>query len=541
MKPRLSLFLIVIVGFLLRVLFINSSPPALYGDELTITLDVYSILKTGQDQLGNFLPLTFHMSAGRPAGYVYGSIPFVAIFGPTAIGVRALSILSGIGVIILLYLLGKKLFSEKVGLLAAVIGAVSPWEISLSRGGFEAHFALFLALLGTYLFILAKQKPILYIFSALSFGLTLHTYLTYKVTILLFLPLLLWYHRGLKKVILENKKYVLIGIFVFIVLGGLAFSQTFLAGSENRFLNINIFSQSNIKDSIEQKINSERQITKLPWFLSIVFYNKPVEFTKIFIENYLQNFSIDFLILHGDRNPRHNMATMGEIYFVELILIFIGLVTFWNQARRVVLFLIFWILLAPIPTAVVDLPHALRSAFMLPPLVLLSALGFVTILNYKNKIFTSLILLFFTIQFVFLIQKLYFLAPQEYSRFWSYPAKLAQEIVENNKNRYDYIILSDRIDNIEYAYPVYAKIDPKTIIAQNQNRALLNNIPLKKFDNVYIGFIPDKEIGEFISLLEGSVLYIGPADDRGFLSKSESVYGLDGLKALTLMRKVSNP
>ena len=539
MSFKLILLCIVIVGFLLRVLFINSTPPALYGDELTITLDVYSLLKTGHDQLGNFLPLTFHMSAGRPAGYVYGSIPFVAIFGPTAIGVRALSILSGIGIIILLYLLGRRLFSEKVGLLAAAIGAVSPWEISLSRGGFEAHFALFLALLGTYLFILARQKPILYIFSALSLGLTLHTYLTYKVTILLFLPLLLWYQKGLKKIIGEDKKYFLIGIFIFVILVGLSYSQTFLAGSENRFFNINIFSQSKLKETIEQKVNLERQITKLPHFLSRSFYNKPFEYSKVFIENYLQNFSLDFLVLHGDRNPRHNMATMGGIYFADLILIFIGLVVFWYKERRTVLFLIFWLLLAPIPTAIVDTPHALRSAFMLPPLILFSAIGLANVINYKNKVFLVLILLLFIIQFIFFIQKLYFLAPKEYSNFWSYSAKLASEIAKENKNQYDYIILSDRIDNIEFAYPVYTKIDPKIVISQNQERVLLNDSRLKKFDNVYIGYIPETQVEEFIHSLEGSVLYVGSSGDKRFLNNPEIINGLDGLEALTLKKKSS--
>lgn len=539
MKPRLLLFSIVMVGFFIRVLFINSSPPALYGDELTITLDVYSIIKTGHDQLGNFLPLTFRMSAGRPAGYVYGSIPFVAIFGPNAIGVRALSILSGIGIIILLYFLGRKLFSEKVGLLAAIIGTVSPWEISLSRGGFETHFALFLALLGTYLFILARKKPILYIFSALSFGLTLHTYLTYKVSILLFLPLLLWYQNGLKKFVGKDKKYFLAGTIVFVILVGLSFSQTFLAGSENRFFNINIFSQSRIKDTIEQKINFERQITELPRFLAKYFHNKPVEYTKIFIENYLQNFSLDFLVLHGDRNPRHNMVTMGGIYFADLILIFIGLVAFWYKERRTVLFLIFWLLLAPISTAVVDVPHALRSAFMLPPFIFLSALGLATIVDYKNKILLFLVLLLFIIQFIFFVQKLYFLAPKEYSNFWSYPAKIASEIVKDNKDRYNYIILSDRIDNIEYAYPVYAKIDPKIIIAQNQNRTLLNSSPLKKFGNVYIGYIPETDVENFINLLEGSVLYIGSATDKRFLKNPEIINGLESLPALVLEKKSS--
>lgn len=536
MKPRFILLSIIIIGFLLRVLFINSSPPSLYGDELTITLDSYSLLKTGRDQLGNLLPLTFPMGAGRPAGYVYGSIPFMAIFGPTALGARTLSILSGLGIIILLYYIGRKLYSEKVGLAAAFIGSVSLWDISLSKGGFEAHFALFLVLVGVYLFIKAKSMPIFYIFSALSFGLTLHTYPTYKVSLLLFLPLLLWYRGDLKKVLNNHKKYFLTGVGIFIILGSLALSQTFTGGSEERFLGINIFSQSK-KDTILQKINFERQITQLPQSISKYFYNKPIEYTKVFIENYLQNFSIDFLILHGDRNPRHNMATMGQIYFVELILIFIGMVTFWYKDKKEVIFLISWLLLAPVPTAIIDTPHALRSAFMFLPLIILSAIGLVTILNYRNRLLLAFILLFFIIQFVFFIQKLYFLAPAQYSDFWSYPAKLASEIAKSSKDKFNFVILSDRIDNIEFAYPVYAKIDPNIIISQNQNRTLVNSSKFKKFDNVYIGYIPKSQVGKFIDSLDGSVLYISSADDKEFLDSPELINGLDGLKVLVLEKK----
>ena len=133
MKIKVALSIILLLGFALRIIDINNNPPSLYGDELTIALDVNSLLHTGQDQLGNYFPLTFEMGAGRPAGYVYFSIPFVAIFGPTAMGVRMLSILSGIGIILLMYLLGKRLFSEKIVLLAASMTALSPWDISLSR------------------------------------------------------------------------------------------------------------------------------------------------------------------------------------------------------------------------------------------------------------------------------------------------------------------------------------------------------------------------------------------------------------------------
>ncbi len=529
------LIAIMLFGLLLRILFINSSPPSLYGDELTITLDAYSLLKTGHDQLGNFLPLTFPMGAGRPAGYVYGSIPFVAIFGPTAMGVRALSILSGIGIILLLYFLGKQLFSEKIGILAAFLGSISPWGISLSRGGFEAHFALFLVIYGIYLFMKAKESPKLYILSALCFGLTLHTYPTYKVSLILFIPLLCWSQRT-KIFLKDGRKYFFSGLMILLIFGLLSLSQTVIGGSEMRFADINIFSQGKLKDSIEQKINLERTETKLPKSLSKYFHNKSIEYSKVFIENYLQNFSLDFLILHGDRNPRHNMATMGEIYLIELFLIFIGILSFWQEQKRILIFLMSWILIVPIPSAIVDFPHALRSSFMLPPLLILSSLGLEVILRNKNKLIICLVLLFFIIQFVFFAQKLFYLAPFEYSNFWSYSAKLASDIAVQNKNKYDYVILSDRISDIEFAYPVYAKLNPALVISQNQKKSDLSNAKFKQFGNVYIGYVPIQEAERFISTLNGSVLYIDTADSIKYLSSYETITGSGGSSNLILYR-----
>ncbi len=535
MRSNLILVVIISIGIILRVVNIESNPPALYGDELTMVLDTYSLLKTGHDQLGNFMPLTFQMGAGRPAGYVYASLPFVAIFGPI-LGIRTLSILSGIGIIILLYFLSKKLFSQKLGLYAAFIAAVSPWDIALSRGGFEAHFALFLALLGTFLFIKAKEKPTLYLISALSFGLSLHTYPTYKITLPLFLFALL-YFQGIKN-FLKIKKYSIGGASILFILAVLSLSQTFIGNSEERFSNINVFSQKDLKTEIEQKVNFERDITDLPINLAKYFYNKPIEYTKVFIENYLQNFSMDFLILHGDRNPRHNMATMGGIYFAQVLLILIGLISFWQKQKKLMLFLIAWLALAPIPTAFVDTPHGLRSSFMLPPLILFSSMGVTTILKSKNRLILLAVLLLFVIQLFFFLQKLYFLAPNEYSKFWSYPAKLASEIALDNKNSFEYIFLSDKIDNIEFAYPVYANINPTQIIEQNKQKFRIGNYEFKKFNNVFIGSIPDSRIEEFISETGGRVLFIGDIGQRELLEGFETVDGLDKIKALVLKKKL---
>lgn len=532
-RKKFLIVLILALGFFLRTVAINDSPPSLYGDELTIGLDANSLLKTGQDQLGNSFPLTFQMGAGRPAGYVYGSIPFVAIFGPLEYGVRGLSILSGMGIILLLYLIGKKLFSDKIGLASAFIATVSYWDISLSRVGFEAHFALFLTLLGTYFLMKASEKPALYILSALSFGIALHTYPTYKVTLILFLPLLLWYLKGQN--FLKAKKYFLIGVSVFLMLGFIALSQTFIGGSETRFSDINIFSKEEVKAQIEQKINLERNISKLPDSLKTYFHNKPIEYFKIFSENYLQNFSLDFLIIHGDRNPRHNMATMGELFFAEGLLVLLGVLTIWQKNKKLFVFLVCWLLIGPVPTAIVDLPHALRSSLMLPALIIFAGFGLIAFFSLENRIVLLLIGLIFIIQYTFFIQKLFFLAPSEYSHFWSYSAKIASYQAIENKDKIKYVLLSDRIDSIEYAYPVYAKIDPTVIISQNKVNTKIGEYKFKKFGNVYIGNIPSSKVQTFIDSLDGSVLFLDTPQD---LSSFQNYQIIDENKKPILVKVV---
>lgn len=174
---------------------------------------------------------------------------------------------------------------------------------------------------------------------------------------------------------------------------------------------------------------------------------------------------------------------------------------------------------------------------MLPPLIIISASGFVTLLDQKNKLGIFLVASFFFIQFLFLIQKLYFLAPNEYSNFWSYPAKLAFKIAASEKANYDYIILSDRINDMEFAYPVYSKADPDEVIAQNKQRVNLMSYPVKKFDNIYIGSITEKELLNFISRLPGSVLYLGTKSEGENLSGYEVIKSLNKEASLVLKRK----
>ncbi len=532
------LVLIIVVGFLLRLY--GSTLMPLYGDELTLVYDAYSILKTGHDQNGVFLPLTFEMAEGRPAGYVYFSIPFVAAFGPTLLGARMLSVLSGVGIIILLYLLGKKLINDKVGLISAALFSISPLGIQLGSGGFETHFALFLTLLGAVLFLNGKTKPVFIILSALFLGLAIHTYSAYKLTVPL-LALALIFSSGRLRDFL-GRKLILWSVSAIIIAGiflGLLVNQALVAGSEGRFLNLNIFSQENIREKIIQKVNLERNLDTLPERFVPLLHSKNLEYAYMISGNFVNNFSLDFLFWHGDGNPRHNGATMGGLYPIELLFVLAGLFYLVRQKKEVLKLILPWLFIAPIPATLLMETHALRSSLMLPPLILLSAAGFYFLWTLNGikwrRLFLPVLIL---IQFLIFADRFYFLAPQTFSRFWSYPAKLASELAIESRGKFDYIILSDSLDNVEFAYPVYAQIDPAVVIAQNKQRDELSGVPFKRLGNVYIGYLAGEKIDDFLENLPGSVLYIGPVEEIRFLQNFHTISGKDNLRALVYKEKL---
>lgn len=525
------LVLIVLVGFSIRIYKITELP--LYGDELTIAFDAYSILKTGHDQTGLFFPITFPMGAGRPGGYVYSSIPFIAIFGPNALGVRMLSVFSGVGLVLLSFYLVRKILSEKIGLIAAGLISLSPWDISLSRGGFEAHFALFLSILATFLFIKSKTNPRYLIFSSIIFGLVIHTYPTYKLTLPLFLPLLLITTGSLKKIFFRRKSTI-ISIVILIFFVSLSLIQTISNGSEDRFERINLLSREDLKQEIIQSVNTDLNLDKLP-VMKKIFHNKFLEYMTRFTSSYFQNFSVDFLFIFGDRNPRHNMGLMGGFFLAELIFIFWGVLNIFRLNPKLLSSLSFWILIAPLPTALLLDPHFLRSSFLLIPLNILSATGaYYLFVNSKTRIISLFLMIFLFTQVLFLLDRIYFLSPNKFGQFWSEAAKLASSVAAKESQDKDFIFLSDRVDNLEFAFPLYTETNPQVIIDQNKQRSFLNGFQFKKIANVYIGNIPDGDLNNWLSKIQGSYLYIGPVNDAKSLTNYQMLNGTDNTPILAI-------
>ena len=196
---KLLLLFLFISGLILRTHQLTRVPAGLHGDEVSIGYNAFSLLKTGRDQDGNFLPLTIDQFGDyRPAGYHYLDIPFIALLGINELAVRLPAALFGSLTIILFYFFVFELFNDhRIALLSAGFLTFSPWHIAISRATSESIIAAFFIILGLYLYLKGinlkgiKKMPhsrLLFLLSFSSFFLSFLFYHAARFFLPTFLP-----------------------------------------------------------------------------------------------------------------------------------------------------------------------------------------------------------------------------------------------------------------------------------------------------------------------------------------------------------------
>lgn len=121
----------VLLGGAARFYRLGEWPPGLYHDE------AYN----GQDALrvvAGERPLFFPANNGREPLFLYGVALAVAVWGRTPFAVRVTAAVLGTLTIPATFFMGRALFGSRVGLWSAVLIAVAPWPINLSRIGLRA-------------------------------------------------------------------------------------------------------------------------------------------------------------------------------------------------------------------------------------------------------------------------------------------------------------------------------------------------------------------------------------------------------------------
>ncbi len=174
LKRYKLLLAILLVASVLRLWNLGSFPPHLRNDEAALGYNAYSILSTGKDEHGEFLPLIFKSFGDwKPGLYVYLTIPFVALLGFSEVVVRLPSALVGIVSVALIYGIVLQLFKkELIALSSAFLLSVSPIFMPFSRGAWEVNVSLGLTLAGIYFFLISLKSSKFLLLSAAAFGLT---------------------------------------------------------------------------------------------------------------------------------------------------------------------------------------------------------------------------------------------------------------------------------------------------------------------------------------------------------------------------------
>ena len=188
----LILFAIVLIAAVLRLWQLGHVPPSPDWDEAALGYDAYSIIHTGRDEFGKFLPVVLRsFDDYKPALYAYFAIPTVFIFGLNLFAVRLPSVIMGVIGVIATYFLVKELFSitsktedersnsllkgdfrsDIIALLSAGLMAISPWSLQFSRVGFEANSGDTLNILAALFFMKGLKKPRMLFLSAFFAGL----------------------------------------------------------------------------------------------------------------------------------------------------------------------------------------------------------------------------------------------------------------------------------------------------------------------------------------------------------------------------------
>lgn len=445
------LIAILLLSFVLRFWRVWEIPPALNWDEVSIGYNAYSIMKTGRDEWGRFLPLHFRaFGEYKLPVQIYASIPGIWLLGLNEVGVRITPVIYGVLTVLLTYFLAQEIFKNRgVSLLAAFLLAVSPWHIQLTRASLESSLAMGL-MIGCLLFFLkGLKKQTWFLLAAIFGGLSIYAYNAERVFIPLFLAGLCLIFRH-QLVSIKKKKTILVAGAIFALFILRLLPTIFTSEAQSRYKLVSFVDDP----GFVLRINEARGNLKLPSPLPRLVHNKATHFLSVFSGNYLAHFSPSFLFFKGVGHRQHHVQGMGELYLIELPFLLLGIwFLFKKQRKEIRRLFVLWVGLAAVPVSITfdSIPHALRNLVVLPSYQLITAYGFINLLtavkNSKNgkKAAFALIgfsLAAFSLQFVHYLNLYYWKYPINYSRDWQYGYKQVLEYVAENQDEYDRVIIS---------------------------------------------------------------------------------------------------
>ncbi len=306
-KTKLYLFLIMILGFILRL--ISALNTRVYADDVVHAVHSINFINSGK-------LVEYSQSSGL--WHSITNISYMIFGGANQFSSRFPSILFGTLLILLIFLFTKKFFNKRIALISAFLFSVSPFAIKLTLAEMDI-MAVFFIIFSFLFFIegIRKNKNSFFWMSAIFLGVAIMI----KVYSILFVPGFVFYYFYIyKKESKKINKEIIKKIFVF-------FFIIFVFCTPTIAHNYLLYKDKGIMDL---------QFTRVFGFgreKSAQYYSWDVQFNNTKTRINLKNF---FLGNEAHGHLPHALVSLKWILFSDpliFILGFVGLIFLFKKRR----------------------------------------------------------------------------------------------------------------------------------------------------------------------------------------------------------------
>ncbi len=303
-KIRYFLLAIVILASLLRLVGIIPDNAVLNRDEAALGYNAYLLQQTGRDEWGERWPLVLQSFGDyKLIGYPALLVGLFSVFEPSDFLVRLPSVVAGVGLVVLSFVVGQQFgLTKKWAAAFAALIAITPVFVFYSRFAYEANVALvYLVLLVQVLWSVKKTGPTVWQYVGVT-GLVILSLLTYN-TPLTVLPLVILFWAvtadlKLKSTLAVTAVFAIAYAAILLILIPVISQKsgvTIFTDEQNVY---------NANDYYAQFTNP---------ILQPLLGNKVVFFTPIILNNLVHSFSASFLVQVQDIHPWHAIPGRGHI------------------------------------------------------------------------------------------------------------------------------------------------------------------------------------------------------------------------------------
>ncbi len=431
-KFILILAVIFVLASWLRMYHLNSVPRGMHRDEGWFFYNAFLLNENGTNIYGQKWPLTVDFwGENVSASHSYYGALILRIFGHNQFGFRMTTVTFSLLILVLvsiwLYRLTGK---EGVVILAALLYAISPWNIVMTRASSTMLIDILTMMVFGYIYYEGlrwffnnknwqfKNKVYLVLWLCLVYLLMIWCYLTYFSSRLLIFPLgigifLYVYSQSQKKS--WKSWFLILPLIIYFLMPFLYFLNTPYA--RGRYDETKVINSDLSELIMAHSINYAGQ-AQVPIWLTRVFFNKITVNAYLLSQQLISFFSPSVIMFATAPPQRYFTPYIGAVTWLEYLgfLAVLGVLFFAKKLKingALPLFLLFLLGLSSAPAflTIDDFPNFQRGVMMTPFWQTAAALGLFYVLEnlpmkkYKNSL-VVMATLSILIPFIFLYYKL---------------------------------------------------------------------------------------------------------------------------------------